>query len=271
MPAKAESAGFHHPRVRQARLLKQKKHRAEQRCFLVEGAALVEAALDANAELRALFVRGDALGSSEQLISRVAERGIAAHVVDARTLASLSTTREPQGVVAVAAFLHRDVAQLAPLLPGREPRAVLVLHDLSDPGNAGTLIRCADAFRAAAVCFGPASVDPYNDKVLRASAGALFRVPIIAYERWQALVGEFKRLDVAVLAADASGSDVRSVAAPQRCALLVGNERHGLSAIEAQDVALRLAVPHAAESESLNAGVAGAILLYEIARAIRLL
>jgi len=265
------SAGFHHPQVRQARLLQQKKHRAEQRCFLVEGATLVAAALDAGADLRVVFARSGADDVTAELISQIAQRGIAVRAVDERALASLSETRTPQGVVAVAGYLHRDVAQLGSLLPAGAPCAVLVLHDLSDPGNAGTLIRCAEAFRASAVCFGPASVDPYNDKVVRASAGALFRVPIARYAEWRVLAETLKQLGVAVVAADAAGRDVRGAALPARCALVVGNERHGLTGIAFQDIALRVAVPQSASVDSLNAGVAGAILLYEIARSIKIL
>lgn len=227
-------------------------------------------ALAGGAPIQSAFVDKSADQRVSSLAARIAAAGTTVVPVDGRTIESLSETRSPQGIVAVVGFIDRPVADLASIASG--PAAlVLVLHDLSDPGNAGTLVRCADAFRASAACFGPQAVEPYNAKVVRSSAGGIFRIPIVCYASWAALRHELLRCDLRALAADADGEDVRNIAIPPRCALLVGHERHGLTTVEPSDVERRVSIPHAATAESLNAGVAGAILMYEIAKANGLL
>lgn len=264
------SAGFHHPQVRRARLLHLKKHRAEERCFLVEGQTLVTAAVAATATIRTVFVRADVERSLRDLVDRIVAAGGDAYQVDERTMSALSQTRSPQGIVAIVDFVERELAALDRLLADERPALLLVIHDVADPGNVGTLIRCAEAFGVTAALCGPTSADPYNDKVVRSTAGALFRVPIVRYSDWAALRSSLSRLRVRILAAEAAGLDVRDAEVPARSALVIGHERHGLQAIDAADVHARLAVPHAPASESLNAGIAGAILLYELSRKLDL-
>lgn len=264
------SAGRHSSQVRAARLLRSKKHRAEQRCFLVEGPALVEAAHAAGARLHSAFVAQDAPTEVIDLAGRLAGAGVPVTTVSAATIEALSDTRAPQPIVAVAPFLERPFDQLAAIVPGDRAALVLVLHDLGDPGNVGTLIRCAEAFRASAVCCGPQCAEPYNSKVVRATAGALFRVPLVRYAQWETLAAILAARSVQIIAADAGGTDISVAALPARCALAIGHERHGLAETIKHDVAARVAVPLIADVDSLNAGVAGAILMYEIARKLKL-
>jgi RNA methyltransferase, TrmH family len=269
-------AGRHNAAVKAARLLQQKKHRLSERCFLIEGLALVEAATDRGADIKRVFALDPGSRSDDQPHKGVAafERSAAfgplrerTMYVDRHTLDSLSTTKTPQGIVAVVGFIDRDHRALEQLLSAEGRALVLVLPDLSDPGNAGTLIRSAEAFGVGAICFGPTAVDPYNDKLVRASMGSLFRVPLVRYERWEDLVATLRALHVHVMAADASGDDVRSITVPQRVALVVGQERHGLAGIARGDLDVLVGVPQHPGPESLNAGVAGSLLLYELARA----
>jgi RNA methyltransferase, TrmH family len=256
--------GFHHPSVRAARLLHHKKHRLQRRCFLIEGPQLLEAALAAGARIEQVFVLDDGALLSADAIGRLGDRVLR---VDRRTLDSLAQTTTPQGVVAVVGFVHHEADELERLVPSGVPAAVLVLADLSDPGNAGTLIRSAEAFGASAVCFGPHAVEPYNDKVVRASMGSLFRVPIVRYEEWQQFVTAAHAARLQIVGSDARGDDVRRVTLPDRAALIVGQERRGLDEIPRADFALVLALPQREGVESLNAGVAGSLLLYELGRA----
>ncbi len=257
--------GFHHATVRAARLLQQKKHRQERRCFLIEGVQLLSDALAARAKVEQVFALRGELPS--ELLARLGDANVAVHIVDRRTIDSLAQTQAPQGIVAVASFLHHDVAELPALVPVNSPTAVLVLPNLSDPGNAGTLIRAAEAFGAGAVCFGPHAVEPYSAKVVRASMGSIFRVPIIGFASWEAMAIQAKAAHLAIVGTGPEGVDVRSVTMPARAALVVGQERHGLAEIPAGDIDLVVAIPQTAGVESLNVSVAGAILLYELARA----
>jgi len=254
--------------VRAAKSLHQKKHRLEQRCFLVEGPTAVETALDASGvEIERVFVDADAT-TPTTIAAKAAARSVDLIAVDERTMRSLSETRTPQGVVAVARFFHKEPARLPDLAgDGSQPSTVLVLHDVGDPGNAGTLFRSAEAFGAAAVCCSTGGVDPYNEKVARASLGSMFHVPLVLYGRWAELAEGLRAARLAVVAADAGAPDVRTVTLPKNVALVVGNERRGVASLPADAVAVRIGIPQSARTESLNAAVAGSIALYEIARA----
>jgi TrmH family RNA methyltransferase len=263
------TAGFHHPLVRAAKALHHKKHRRDERCFLVEGPNLVAAALDARARLRTIFFNArDAASPIAELAARAKEVGASEIAVDERTLSVLSTTRNPQGIVAVAEFVDQPIEALTALVQGKSHAIALVLHDVSDPGNAGTLVRSADAFGVCAVCFGPEAVEPYNDKLLRASAGAFFRVPICTYDDWSKLASAAHAAGMQLVGAEAGAADVRSVTAPARIALVVGHERHGLTGLSPADLDVRIGIPQSPHSDSLNAGVAGSLALYELSRQI---
>ena len=256
--------------MRAARSLHLKKHRREQRCFLVEGPTAVQAALDAPAiELERIFV-DSRLSLPTGIAAKAAARRVDVIAVDERTMHSLSETRTPQGVVAVARFFDQEPSKLVDI--AGDPAGaciILVLHDVADPGNAGTLIRSAEAFGAAAVCCGSAGVDPYNEKVARASLGSMFHVPLVCYDEWSKLRDALVAANISLVAAEASAPDVRSVTLPHRVALLVGNERHGIADVPPDAIDARIGIPQTVRAESLNAAVAGSIVLYEIARALK--
>jgi RNA methyltransferase, TrmH family len=257
------TAGFHSPLVRAARSLHQKKHRQERRCFLVEGPTAVGALLGApSIEVEDVFVLpGNEHAQATAAIAR--GRGLRVHSVDERTMRGLSQTQTPQGIVASARFFHREIAALGQVVGDAPASIVLVLNDVADPGNAGTLIRSAEAFGAACVCVGSAAVDPYNEKLIRASMGSIFRVPLCCYERWDDLVAAARDVSLTIAGAEAGAADVRLVTLPLRGALVVGHERHGLPG----SIQLRVGIPQFPSAESLNAAVAGSLLLYEMARA----
>lgn len=260
----APAAGVHNRLVRAARQLHLKKHRWEQRCFLVEGPTLISAALAAGLQIERVFF--DAARGAEPVLEALAAAPAPAIAVGRRTIEALAQTKEPQGMVAVVRFFHKGVEELAGAAPPGRAAIILVLHDLNDPGNAGTLVRSAEAFGASAVCFGPHAVEPYNDKLVRAAMGSLFRVPIFRYERWEALPAATRRAGFSILAAEAGAPDVRSAEPPDRVALLIGHERRGISDIPAGDVDSRIGIPQLAAAGSLNAGVAGSIMLHELGR-----
>jgi len=254
--------------VRAARSLHLKKHRREQRCFLVEGPTAVEAALAAPAiTLDRIFV-DSRVTLPPAIAAKAGSRHVEVLAVDDRTMHALAQTKTPQGVVAVAKFFDQDPGRLVEIAGDTSrPCIVLVLHDVADPGNAGTLIRSAEAFGAAAVCCGSAGVDPYNEKVARASLGSMFYVPLICYDEWSKLSEALVAAQISLVAAEAGAPDVRTVTLPRRVALLVGNERHGVAGVPEEAIEARIGIPQTPRAESLNAAVAGSILLYELARA----
>jgi TrmH family RNA methyltransferase len=187
-----------------------------------------------------------------------------------RDLATLSETVTPQGVVAVCRSLDVPLDEALPAAP----RLVVCCAQVRDPGNAGTVIRCADAFGADAVVLTEGSVDAYNAKTVRASAGSLFHLPVVLGAGLPATLDACRARGLQVLAADGSGVDdldqlAHSGALAQPTVWLLGNEAWGLP-----DEQLRLAdrvvrVPLYGAAESLNLSTAAAVCLYATASAQR--
>ncbi len=245
----AEITSTSNARVKAACRLHQARHRRQQGQVLVEGAKLAHAALEAGVELSDLFVTDP----DEPLLSW-SEAG--ALVSDA-VLAKVATTQNPQGVVAVAEW--------APLteMPDTAQR-ILVLEGVSDPGNAGTLIRTAAGFGIDAVVLTAGSCDPANPKALRASAGAAFSIPVAVTEL-ATVLDQLAGRDVATIGATATGGEVpEPVGEPW--ALFVGSEAHGLAEETTERMQHLAEIPLSPAVESLNAAAAGAILLYALTR-----
>jgi TrmH family RNA methyltransferase len=245
------------PKVAAGLRLHKRAFRDEDRRFLVEGAQGVREALAATPPaIERLFV-GDELDPSAV---RATEVGVDVVVAADAVLARLAETVTPQGVVGVAPFL--DVA-----LEAVPTGCVAVLHDVRDPGNAGTIVRSADAAGASGVVFGGASVDPYNAKTVRAAAGSMFHVPIVRGAPTAEAIGQLRHRGHRILAMDARGSKslyATDVAGP--VAFLFGNEAHGLpqDVVALADVTVR--VPQVGAAESLNLAAAATVCLFDRAR-----
>lgn len=244
------------------RALGNRKDRNAEGLFLAEGVRVVEELLDAGLAVR-LSVVSPALEETERgarLVPRLAGAG-PIRDVSRSDLDDLADTSTNQGVLVVAEI---PVASLD-RVPATGPATILVLDGVQDPGNLGTLVRSAAAFGCdMAVCL-PGTVDPWNPKAVRASAGALFRLPITA-ERPEALVEWLGVHGFMALGADAAGRPVDRLALSQRTALVMGNEGGGLSGFVRSRMDSLVAVPMAERVESLNVAVAGGILLYLVTR-----
>ena len=199
----------------------------------------------------------------QALVTRAADAGIDVQLVSGEVMSELAQAVTPQGLLAVCGFV--DVELEAVL--GQAPRLVALLANVRDPGNAGTVLRAADAAGAGAVVFADASVDPYNGKCVRASAGSLFHLPVVAGAKLAEAVAALREAGLRVVAADgraaASLDDPKTrerLAAPT--AWLFGNEAWGLPP-ELLDLADEsIAVPIYGRAESLNLATAAAVCLY---------
>ncbi|MGI9006832.1 MAG: TrmH family RNA methyltransferase [Streptosporangiaceae bacterium] len=262
------------PRVRAARALAKRALRERARLFLAEGPQAVSEALGRPGDdgrgsaVRELFVTAPARARHAGLVAAVARAGAPVHEVGADVMAELAQTVTPQGLLAVCPFLDVPLEQA---LAGA-PRLVVVLANARDPGNAGTVLRTADAAGADAVIFAGASVDPYNSKCVRSSAGSLFHLPLAAGVSVAGAVGTLREAGLAVLAADGSataGLDEldQSGRLARPTAWLFGNEAWGLPADLAALADETVAVPIYGRAESLNLAAAAAICLYASARA----
>jgi RNA methyltransferase, TrmH family len=214
-----------------------------------------------------LYATDEALSRHPEIAKLIAEGTVPVATVSSKAAAALSETVTPQGLVAVCG--HLDVP-LSAALSGR-PRLVAVLVDVRDPGNAGNVLRTADAAGADAVVFAGESVDPYNGKCVRASAGSLFHLAVVRGTPPAAAVTALRDAGLDVLAADGDGetdlddlADRGALGGPT--AWLFGNEAHGLPDGLAATADTRVRVPIHGRAESLNLGAAAAVCLYASAR-----
>jgi TrmH family RNA methyltransferase len=249
-------------RIVEARKLDQRKHRREQRRFLVEGLQLLHMALDAGARPLEVFTCEEqfAGGEAPALLSRFRQAGAALLDVSPNVMGALSERDAPQGLVATFALFETRLDQLQ--LTGDE--LILVLDRLQDPGNLGTLIRTADAAGAAAVVLIEPCVDPFDPKTVRGSMGSLFNLPLIQTEDIAALFASLKRSGLRIVGADAqSGEAFGRGALDGGVALALGNEARGLSDDVRAHVDAWARLPIVGKAESLNVAVAGGVLMYE--------
>jgi TrmH family RNA methyltransferase len=268
----AEAARFtaRTPRIVAARRLQRRRDRDATRRFLAEGPQAVREALARPGAVVELFGTPGALDRYADLVAVAARGGVAVSPLTDDGLAALTETVAPQGLVAVCQ--HLDVPLATAL--DRAPRLVAVLASIRDPGNAGTVLRTADAAGAEAVVFAGDAVDPYNGKCVRASAGSIFHVDLVRAGDPATVVTDLRAAGLTVLAASGYGetdlddlADSGDLARPT--GWLFGSEAHGLPAALADAADARVRVPLHGRAESLNLAAAAAVCLYASARALR--
>lgn len=251
-------------RVRQARRLATRRFRAETGLFLAEGPQAVRESLADSVPAREVFATDAATDRHRDVRDAARAAGVTWTLVDEEVLAHLADATTPQGLVAVCRSVVRDLDAL----PTRV-RLVVVCHDMRDPGNAGAVIRCADAAGADAVVLSAHSVDPLNPKAVRASVGSLFHLPVIVEQDHGAVLAALRERGLRVLATDGEAErDLfdpgLDLAAPT--AWVMGNEAQGLPAAVRDAADEAVAVPILGRAESLNLATAAAVCLYASAR-----
>ncbi|MFZ2511193.1 MAG: RNA methyltransferase [Gordonia sp. (in: high G+C Gram-positive bacteria)] len=242
-----------------AKLHRAAVRRSDQR-FLAEGANAVDAALATGRALQ-LLVREDDTHRFGDLLTRAERAHLPVQLLTARAADKLSDTATAPGIFAEATLLTRSLDDVEWAGPG----FVVVAVEPREPGNAGTLIRCADALGAKAVLLLGDSVDPHNGKCVRASAGSVFHIPIAVDRDIAASLARLREVGLLTLATTMDGE----VALPAADALLAqphawlfGNEAHGLPADVLAGADFRVSIPIAGRAESLNLAAASAICLY---------
>lgn len=257
--------GARHAKVdRLRRLVRRASLREAERAFVLEGARVVAEALDAGAPLEAVYVASGADGVGPLLL-RALDAGVRVHELGPGVLERVAGTVTPQPVLAVSAFL--DV----PLDDVLGADLVVVCVDVRDPGNAGTVLRTAEAAGAGAVVFCDGSVDPYNPKAVRSSAGSLFHVPVVAGGRPADVLARLGAAGVARLGTVAEGgTDLAGVDLTRRVAVVLGNEAVGLPPGIEADLDELVSIPMAGRTSSLNVGMAAAVVCFEVLRQRRL-
>lgn len=256
--------------MRSARRLLRRKDRALAGEFLAEGRQAVSEALGSPGVVRRLLVAEDAVDQHDDLLRAALQSSVPIATISAPVLAQLTDTVTPQGVLAVCRTV--DVPLSEALTPG--VRLVVFCDRVRDPGNLGTVIRCADAFGADAVLISGDAVDLYNPKTVRASTGSIFHLPIAVGVDLSDAVDAARSASLSVWGADgAAACSVEDLAASGELAgpvlWVLGNEAWGLTADHAALLDRSVALPLYGRAESLNLSTAAAVLLYASATAQR--
>lgn len=238
------------------RLLADRTSRYQDRAFVVEGWHWLEEAVQANHPVRLVLHSQVVPDSQIPLLSALAEGEVEISAVSEEVLSFASDTQSPSGVIAVL-----DLVDL-PFDPN--PALVLVLDQLSDPGNMGTILRTALAAQVEALYLLPGTVDPFNPKVLRAAVGAHLHLPIL-WPQGSELAQALEPLHV-VLAEARIGREYDRADWNRPVALVIGSESHGISDELRSLADESVHIPISADSESLNAALASAVILFEIQR-----
>ncbi|MBP2411247.1 TrmH family RNA methyltransferase [Arthrobacter stackebrandtii] len=280
-------------RVRDVAKLVGRPGRLKRRQFLAEGPQAVREALRAHndclaaggtAVVEALYATVECLKKYPELLEAAPGSRLQVRIASEMVLAAMTDTVSPQGVVAVCNFVDVPLAEVI----AAKPKLIAMLCRVQDPGNAGTVLRAADAAGADAVIFSHSSVDIYNPKAVRSTAGSIFHLPIVLGAELPEVVEAVKAAGIGILAADGYGqlnldllqdeSAARSfdqeipdamydLAEPTMW--LFGNEAQGLAGEEKALADHRVAVPVYGAAESLNLGTAATVCLYASARAQR--
>ncbi|MGX2998194.1 TrmH family RNA methyltransferase [Streptomyces sp. JNUCC 64] len=261
-------------RVTAARRLARRNVRGKERLFLAEGPQAVrEAAAHRVADrpvLVELFATPDAADRYPDIVGEARSAGARVHLAGEDVIAEISTTVTPQGLVGVCRFLDTPFAEIV----AARPRLVAVLAHVRDPGNAGTVLRCADAAGAEAVVLTDASVDLYNPKAVRASVGSLFHLPVAVGVPVETAVTRLREAGTRIVAADGAGTDDLDTELDRGAmggptAWVFGNEAWGLPEETRALADAVVRVPIHGRAESLNLATAAAVCLYASARAQR--
>ena len=233
----------------------------------VEGLRIVEEAIRSGLRFRAVFFRESAEGHVERLIPQ-----IGAHVetvlLPDKLFSSVVPTDAPQGVAALVRYRQYSLDDVFAKL---DTGPAVVIAGLQDPGNLGSVLRSAEAFGAAGLLLGEGTVSPFNSKVVRGSAGSLFRLPVVRIKMADALVKLRERGVRLVATSSHKGTSLPGANLATPIAVVIGGEGAGVPRDLLAKVDEIVAIPHAPQVESLNAGVAASIVLYEMARQRRML
>lgn len=259
-----ELTSWRNPRVVSAAKLHRAAHRRKTGLFLAEGANAVTAAL-ATGRVRELFYSAAAAQREHELVASAAATGVRTTLVGDRAAAHLGETVTAPGLVAVCEQIDVPLDDVL----GRDPRLLAVPVEIAEPGNAGTLIRVADAVGADGVVLAGPTVDPHNGKCVRASAGSLFHVPITRGREIDPTLTAVREAGLTLLATAADGEvdlDEADEILAGPVAWLFGNEAHGLDPAVAARADHRVRIPIHGRAESLNLAAAAAICLYASAR-----
>jgi len=262
--------GRHNALAKELRQAFAHSERTEDGDCAIEGLRIVEEAIRSGLRFRAVFFKESAQNLAQRLLPQ-----IGAHVdtllLPDKLFDAAVPSETPQGV---AALVRLKEFSLADVLERLQVGPIVVLAGLQDPGNLGTILRSAEGFGSAGVVLGEGTVSRFNSKVIRASAGSIFRLPVIIAKSvgsLEEISAKLRAQNVRLIATSShKGTPLDQAGLTGPMAVFIGSEGSGLSRTVLAQADELIAIPHTPQVESLNAGVAGSIVLYEAARQRRI-
>lgn len=236
-------------------LLGRARERRDANAFVVEGVRLVEEAVNSNWNVRFALYDETLSARGKSQVEGLRSRGIDVEMVSESLMRSLSETETPQGILAVLDFKQLPIPD--------SPNFILIPDQVRDPGNLGTLLRTAAATGVDAVLLPPETTDAFAPKVVRSGMGAHFRLPIHSLT-WDEIKAQTTALSIYL--ADMDGQSCWKTDLRQPLALIVGGEADGASSAARSLATQKISLPMSENVESLNAGVAGSVLMFEVVR-----
>jgi len=258
--------GRHNALVKELRQAFAHAERTKDGDCAVEGLRIVEEAIRSGLRFRAMLFKESAQNLAERLLPQIGAN-VDTLLLPDKLFDDSVPTESPQGV---AALVRLKEFSLADVLERLQVGPIIVVVGLQDPGNLGTILRSAEAFGSAGIVLGEGTVSPFNAKVIRASAGSIFRLPVIVAKAaggFDAISAKMRAGGVRLVATSShKGTPLNQASLSGPTAILVGSEGAGLPKTLMTQMDETIAIPHTPQVESLNAGVAGSIVLYEAAR-----
>lgn len=258
--------GRHNALGKEVRQAFARAERTSDGCCAIDGVRIVEEAIRSGLKFRAVFFRESAENLAERLLPQIGAN-VETLLLPDKLFDGIVPSETPQGVAAlvrIKEFTVEDVIERLQLGP------VIVVVGLQDPGNLGTILRSAEAFGSAGVVLGEGTVSPFNSKVIRASAGSIFRLPLVLAKTSggvEEVSSKLRKASVRLIATSShKGTPIDQAQLTGSCAVFIGSEGSGLPRGLMAQVDELVAIPHSPNVESLNAGVAGSVVLYEAAR-----
>lgn len=248
-------------KVRGVAKLTKKDARSSTGLFLLEGLQGLKEALDRPKLIVELYATEEVVARNQELFDRARSSRIEVQLVTEQVLKALSDTTSPQGVVAVCEQLNVSLDDVL----AHKPKLIALLSNIRDPGNAGTVLRAADAAGADAVIFTSNSVDVYNPKVVRSTTGSIFHLPIVVDVDVDEAIAKLQAAGIQIWAADGGGDALTALPYElllEPTAWMFGNEAWGFEPEVLEKVDRRVGVPIYGAAESLNLATAASICLY---------
>lgn len=248
----------HNPKIKLIRaLLSRARDRREAGAFVVEGVRLVEEAANRDWGFETALCDDSLNERGKLLVERLKSRGIEVEEILPSVMKSLSDTESPQGILAILKFSQSPIPNLL--------NFILIPDQIRDPGNLGTLLRSAAATGVQAVLIPPETTDAFAPKVLRSGMGAHFKLPIHSMS-WEEIRRFCESTNQRVCLADMGGLPCWETDLRKPLALIIGSEADGASESARKLATQRISIPMSGMMESLNAGVAGSVLMFEVVR-----